>query len=261
MMTHGIARHCNYTFDFLSVSSHITHCWEFRSATRVTNSIVVIAPNLFNFWHVREFFVEVYIAKEIVFTHATDRCQMQTIQLQQNKREKLWKSHVGGFHSKTANKHCFELLWRRFKVFNASLRSELSFIVRIIQNYWEMHHYFFCIESTLLASYDGRNLFGQGRPSRYRSLQVDHVRVEMHETWSCQVFCSLEGYCLFVSQIPCINVELIMECKLIAHLTWQMCAKKLFGITPLLAMKDQWDCVLNDFDELGGQKSVPEESQ
>ena len=30
--------------DFPRVSGHFTHCWDFRSALRVTNSIVVAVP-------------------------------------------------------------------------------------------------------------------------------------------------------------------------------------------------------------------------
>ena len=57
-------------------------------------------------------------------------------------------------------------------------QNELSMV---FENYWEKSTNLFCIESNLLASYDGRNLFGQARPSWYRPLHFDHVRVEMHE--------------------------------------------------------------------------------
>ena len=53
--------------------------------------------------------------------------------------------------------------------------------VRIFQTYWERSTNSFCIESILLASYDGWNLFAQVRTSGYRPLDFDHVRVEMHE--------------------------------------------------------------------------------
>ena len=43
MKTHALAS--TTLTDFLSVSSHFTHCWAFRSALRVTNSIVVAVPN------------------------------------------------------------------------------------------------------------------------------------------------------------------------------------------------------------------------
>ena len=39
----------NYAQISPSVSGHFTHCWAFRSALRVTNSIVAAVPNLFNF--------------------------------------------------------------------------------------------------------------------------------------------------------------------------------------------------------------------
>ena len=47
MMPHALAS--TTLTDFPSVSGHFTHCWAFRSALRVTNSIVVNAPNLFTF--------------------------------------------------------------------------------------------------------------------------------------------------------------------------------------------------------------------
>ena len=47
MMPHALAS--TTPTDFPSVSSHFTHCWPFRSALRVTNSIVVTVPILFNF--------------------------------------------------------------------------------------------------------------------------------------------------------------------------------------------------------------------
>ena len=53
--------------DFPSVSGHFTQCWDFRSALRVTNSIVAAAPNLFNFWPVREFLAEIHIAKLVLW--------------------------------------------------------------------------------------------------------------------------------------------------------------------------------------------------
>ena len=42
MMTHALAS--TTLTDFPSVSGHFTHCWAFRSALRVTNSIVVTVP-------------------------------------------------------------------------------------------------------------------------------------------------------------------------------------------------------------------------
>ena len=47
MMPHALAS--TTLTDFPSVSGHFTHCWAFRSALRVTNSIVATVPNLFNF--------------------------------------------------------------------------------------------------------------------------------------------------------------------------------------------------------------------
>ena len=42
MMPHALAS--TTLTDFPSVSGHFTHCWSFRSALRVTNSIVVTVP-------------------------------------------------------------------------------------------------------------------------------------------------------------------------------------------------------------------------
>ena len=42
MMPHALAS--TTLTDFPSVSSHFTRCWDFRSALRVTNSIVVTVP-------------------------------------------------------------------------------------------------------------------------------------------------------------------------------------------------------------------------
>ena len=42
MMTHALAS--TTLTGFPSVSGHFTHCWDFRSALRVTNSIVVAVP-------------------------------------------------------------------------------------------------------------------------------------------------------------------------------------------------------------------------
>ena len=42
MMAHALAS--TTLTDFPCVSGHFTHCWAFRSALRVTNSIVVAVP-------------------------------------------------------------------------------------------------------------------------------------------------------------------------------------------------------------------------
>ena len=42
MMAHALAS--TTLTDFPSVSGHFTRCWDFRSALRVTNSIVVAVP-------------------------------------------------------------------------------------------------------------------------------------------------------------------------------------------------------------------------
>ena len=42
MMAHALAS--TTLTDFPSVSGHFTHCWDFHSARRVTNSIVVAVP-------------------------------------------------------------------------------------------------------------------------------------------------------------------------------------------------------------------------
>ena len=64
MMPHALA--LPTLTDFPSVSGHFKHCWAFRSAPRVTNSIVVTVPNLFNFRPVREFLVEIHTAKMVL---------------------------------------------------------------------------------------------------------------------------------------------------------------------------------------------------
>ena len=53
--------------------------------------------------------------------------------------------------------------------------------VRFFQISWKRSTNSFCIENTLLASYDRWNLSTQARPSGYRPLQFDHVRVDIHE--------------------------------------------------------------------------------
>ena len=42
MMTHALAS--TTLTDFPSVSGHFTRCWDFRSALRVANSIIVAVP-------------------------------------------------------------------------------------------------------------------------------------------------------------------------------------------------------------------------
>ena len=49
------------------------------------------------------------------------------------------------------------------------------------QIYWERSTHSFCIESTLLASFDRWNLSAHPRPSGYRPLQFNHVRVEIQD--------------------------------------------------------------------------------
>ena len=56
----------NYAHRFPSVSGHFTHCWDFRSVLRVVNSICR-CTNLFNFWPVREFLVEIHTAKTVLW--------------------------------------------------------------------------------------------------------------------------------------------------------------------------------------------------
>ena len=51
------------TREFPHASGHSTCCWACRSVLHVTISIVVNAPNLFTFWPVREFLVEIHTAK------------------------------------------------------------------------------------------------------------------------------------------------------------------------------------------------------
>ena len=90
--------------DFPSVLGHFTNCWAFRSALRVTNSIVVTVPDLFTFWPVREFLAEFHTAKlvlwSVVFTH-TVGCSRPPSAVNDPTatkiRKKSWKSHVWGF--------------------------------------------------------------------------------------------------------------------------------------------------------------------
>ena len=55
-------------------SGHSTCCWACRSVCPDINSPVVNASNLFTFWPVREFLVEIHTAKKylwgVVFTHS-----------------------------------------------------------------------------------------------------------------------------------------------------------------------------------------------
>ena len=53
--------------------------------------------------------------------------------------------------------------------------------VRFFQIYWERSTNSFCIESTLLASFDRWNLSARPCPSGCRLLQFDQFRVEIHE--------------------------------------------------------------------------------
>ena len=64
MMPHALAS--TTLTDSPIVSGHFTHCLAFRSAPRVTYSIVVTVPNLFNFCPVREFLVEIHTAKMVL---------------------------------------------------------------------------------------------------------------------------------------------------------------------------------------------------
>ena len=91
--------------------------------------------------------------------------------------------HFWYFQNGTGLSCCSPDSWcRRFNVVNASLKSERSLTSPVFfHNYWERSTNSFCIESTLLASYDMKNLSARSRPSGYRLLQFDHVRVEIHE--------------------------------------------------------------------------------
>ena len=60
MMAHALAS--TTLTNSPSVSGHFTHWWDFRSVLRVVNSICR-CTNLFNFWPVREFLVEIHTAK------------------------------------------------------------------------------------------------------------------------------------------------------------------------------------------------------
>ena len=53
---------------------------------------------------------------------------------------------------------------------------------------------------------------------------------------------------------PGINPELMMECKLITHPTWYMYWKSCSELPHCPVVRDQWDCVLNDLEELGDKE-------
>ena len=59
--------------------------------------------------------------------------------------------------------------------------------------------------------------------------------------------------CLWLKLSSAINLEFLMECKLTAHPIWWMYSKKLCGIK-CPVVKDQYDCVLNDLEELGSEE-------
>ena len=65
MMTHALAS--TTLTDFPSVSGHFAHCWDFHSALRVNNSLVVAVPNLFTFWPVRKFLIQIHTAKTVLW--------------------------------------------------------------------------------------------------------------------------------------------------------------------------------------------------
>ena len=74
MMTHALAS--TALTDSPSVSSHFTHCWAFHSVLRVVNSISRCSTNVFSFYPVREFLVQLHTAKTVlwgvVFTPPVD---------------------------------------------------------------------------------------------------------------------------------------------------------------------------------------------
>ena len=53
---------------------------------------------------------------------------------------------------------------------------------------------------------------------------------------------------------PGIDPEFMMECKLIAHPSWNCTRRNRSELIHCRAMKDQWDCVLNDLEELGDKE-------
>ena len=61
--------------------------------------------------------------------------------------------------------------------------------------------------------------------------------------------CLLLKFCL-----PGINPEFVMECKLIAHPCDNGTRRNCSELTHCLVVKDQWDCVLNDLEELGDRE-------
>ena len=88
------------SFHMLGV--HSTCCCACCSVLRVTNSMVVNAPNLFTFWPVREFLVEIHTAKMdlwgVVFTPPVGcRRPPSAVNDPTATNEKTWKSHVWGF--------------------------------------------------------------------------------------------------------------------------------------------------------------------
>ena len=58
---------------------------------------------------------------------------------------------------------------------------EVRTMIQMFWCYWQKSTNSFSIESFLLASYDGWNLFSKVHPSWYRPLHSDHVRAEMTE--------------------------------------------------------------------------------
>ena len=75
--------------------------------------------------------------------------------------------------------------------------------------------------------------------------QVDLIKIFL--IFVHKILNQKEYVCLLLKLwLPGINPELMTECKLIAHPTWQHC----------LVMKDQWDWVLKDLEELGNTRNV-----
>ena len=92
------------------VTSHM--CWDFRSVLRVVNSICR-STNLFNFWPVREFLVEIHTAKSgllrcCLYTQrrlqqTTVSCKRSNCKKKKREQQKIVKVARLRYYPKTAN--------------------------------------------------------------------------------------------------------------------------------------------------------------
>ena len=88
-----------------------THCCAFRSALRVTNSIVVHCTNLFNFWPFREFLVEIHTSKMVLWGCSRPPSAVNdpsTTKCEKNRES----SHIWGFIQRRQTTGLSVLSWR-----------------------------------------------------------------------------------------------------------------------------------------------------